>query len=56
MKAKSKQSKGKGYCYPDAKSKTLNDRNLLGVSPLKEQFEPKTTESVRQHNSMAGGS
>lgn len=31
------------------------DRNLMEVSPLKEQFEPAGAEPVRQHNKMAGG-
>ena len=31
------------------------DRNLAGVNPLKEQFEPTGTEPVRQHFKMAGG-
>lgn len=56
-KVKAKSSKGKECsCYPDAKSKPLKDHNLLGVNPLKQQFEPTSTESVRAHNSMAGGS
>lgn len=56
-KVKAKSLKGKeGVCYPDAKSKPLKDHNLIGVNPLKQQFEPTSTESVRQHNAMAGGS
>lgn len=31
------------------------DRNLIGVSPSKEQFEPTDSEPVRQHFKMAGG-
>lgn len=30
------------------------DRNLMGVSPLKEQFEPTPAEPVRQRARMAG--
>lgn len=33
----------------------FNDRNLMGVSPLKEQFEPTDAQPVRQHYKMAGG-
>lgn len=56
-KAMQKKSKSSGgACYPDAKSKPLKDHNLIGVNPLKQQFEPTSTESVRQHNAMAGGS
>lgn len=31
------------------------DRNLMGVSPLKQQFEPTDQSPVRQHFKMAGG-
>lgn len=29
-------------------------RNLMAISPLKQQFEPTTAEPVRQHAKMAG--
>lgn len=32
----------------------LQDRNLAAVNPLKEQFEPRGSEPVRQHANMAG--
>jgi hypothetical protein len=41
-----------GSCPPDGGK--LQDRSLLGVNPLKEQFEPKGAEAVRQHAAMAG--
>lgn len=34
---------------------TFKDRNLMGVDPLKEQFEPTESSPVRQHYKMAGG-
>jgi small ligand-binding sensory domain FIST len=30
------------------------DRNLMGVNPSKEQFEPTDANPVRQHKRMAG--
>lgn len=33
----------------------FHDRNLMGVNPLKQQFEPTESAPVRQHNKMAGG-
>lgn len=30
------------------------DRQLIGVSPLKEQFEPSGAQPIRQHHKMAG--
>jgi hypothetical protein len=30
------------------------DRSLIGVSPLKEQFEPTDATPLRQHHRMAG--
>lgn len=32
----------------------FKDRQLMGVNPLKEQFEPTEAEPVRQHKRMAG--
>lgn len=49
------QSKGKGGFPKPAKCGEFVDRNLTGVSPLKEQFEPSGSEPVRQHYKMAGG-
>ncbi len=37
---------------PDCK---FNNRDLKAVNPLKEQFEPKGSEPVRQRYKMAGG-
>lgn len=34
---------------------TFVDRNLMSVSPLKEQFEPTDSLPVRQRYKMAGG-
>lgn len=31
------------------------DRNLMGVNPLKQQFEPTPQEPVRQRFKMGGG-
>lgn len=31
------------------------DHQLMGVNPLKRQFEPTPEEPVRQHYKMAGG-
>lgn len=30
------------------------DRNLMGVNPAKQQFEPTDAEPVNQHKKMAG--
>lgn len=39
----------------DAKTPmTYKDRNLMGMNPMKEQFEPTDAEPVRQHHRMAG--
>jgi hypothetical protein len=32
----------------------FKDRNLMGVNPMKEQFEPTEAEPVRQRARMAG--
>ena len=32
----------------------FKDRSLMGVNPMKEQFEPTTAEPVRQRARMAG--
>jgi len=45
----------KAKAQAPAKTGKFNDRNLMGVSPLKEQFEPSGSEPVRQHYKMAGG-
>jgi hypothetical protein len=37
---------------PDCK---YHDRDLKSVNPMKEQFEPKGSEPVRQRYKMAGG-
>ena len=50
MKMKSKQSKSS----KPAKSDKFVDRDLCSVNPLKEQFEPKDPNPVRQHAKMAG--
>ena len=44
---------GKTFTTPAAKTE-LQDRNLLGVNPLKEQFEPTDAAPVRQKHRMAG--
>jgi hypothetical protein len=41
-----------GGCMPDGGK--LQEHNLLATNPLKEQFEPKGAEAVRQHAAMAG--
>jgi hypothetical protein len=56
MKAKSKKSSQANCPYKVAEGKALKENNLLAANPLKQQFEPTSTESVRQHNAMAGGS
>ena len=44
-----------GMCCPigEAREK-YRDRNLMPVSPLKQQFEPTPAEAVRAHARMAG--
>ena len=37
-----------------APGQKLVDRNLAGVNPLKEQFEPTPAEPIRQRARMAG--
>ena len=32
----------------------FKDRSLMGVNPMKEQFEPTTAEPIRQRARMAG--
>ncbi len=52
----SKVSSGKKY-NKDVKTATaggFKDRNLMGVSPLKEQFEPTDATPINQHKRMAG--
>ena len=56
MKPKQKRSVpvgNKRVVTPKAPS-SFKDRNLMGVNPLKEQFEPTTGEAIRQHHRMAG--
>lgn len=36
-------------------AKNFKDRNLMGVSPLRQQFEPTDAMPVKQHFKMAGG-
>lgn len=56
----SKQSKstgkGKALGKTPAKTPMYNDRNLMGVNPTKEQFEPTDASPIRQRNKMGGGS
>lgn len=40
--------------HREAPSK-IKERNLMGVSPLKQQFEPTESNPIRQHHRMAGG-
>lgn len=40
-------------CTPPA-PQNLKDRNLIGVNPLKEQFEPTEAMPMRQRARMAG--
>ncbi len=47
--------RGKGNQYKQAGDCKFVDRNLMGVNPLKEQFEPSGSEPIRQHHKMAGG-
>ena len=55
MKAKSMKSKMPKCSFPyEAKATKLQDRKLLATNPLQEQFEPTTSEPVRQHARMAG--
>jgi hypothetical protein len=49
------KAKGSGGYPRPAKCGEFVDRNLVGVSPLKEQFEPAGSEPVRQRFKMAGG-
>lgn len=53
--SKSSGKVSKGMCCPvgEAREK-YRDRNLVGVSPLKQQFEPTPAEAVNQHKRMAG--
>ena len=58
---KSKSYSSKGRCgvgqhqisTPAATTK-LKDRNLMGVNPLKEQFEPTAAMPMRQKHRMGG--
>jgi hypothetical protein len=56
--SKSKKSTGAklGVAQKKAVSGSFQDRNLMGTSPLKEQFEPTDACPIRQRNKMAGGS
>lgn len=38
-----------------AKSPNFQDRNLVKVNPMKEQFEPTDSCPIRQRNKMGGG-
>lgn len=45
----------KGYPYPcPPGDMRFNDRPLMGVNPLKQQFEPTPASAIRQHHRMAG--
>lgn len=48
-----KQSKQKSS-PSSVKGGKLVDRNLLGVNPKKEQFEPTPAAPMNQHKKMAG--
>ena len=47
-----KAGKSGKTCMPDGGK--LIERNLMGVNPLKEQFEPQGMDAVRQRAKMAG--
>jgi hypothetical protein len=46
---------GAGLGKRVAQTGKVVERDLKGVNPLKEQFEPKGAEPVRAHYKMAGG-
>jgi len=47
-----KTTKAAGPCpAPDMK---FNDRPLMGINPMREQFEPTDASAIRQHKRMAG--
>jgi hypothetical protein len=57
MKPKSKKSMvpvGTKFATPAKTPMQFKDRNLMGVNPMKEQFEPTEAEPVRQRARMAG--
>lgn len=53
QKASTRKRRGKDLHRPGEGQK-FRDRNLMGVSPLKEQFEPTDSDPIRQHKKMAG--
>lgn len=48
-------SRGSRTSHPDVKTGNFVDRNLMNVSPLKEQFEPTSATPVRARYKMGGG-
>jgi len=57
MKPKQKKSMvpvGTKHATTPKAGTQFKDRQLMGVSPTKEQFEPTDAEPVRQHHRMAG--
>lgn len=50
----SKSSKGNVRPVRGEAREKYRDRNLMPVSPLKQQFEPTPAEAVNQHKRMAG--
>ena len=50
-----KNAGGKEGGYANGVPMKFVPRNLMGVNPLKEQFEPTAAEPVPQRYKMAGG-
>jgi hypothetical protein len=54
MQKKSMVPVGTKFATPAKTPMQYKDRQLMGVNPMKEQFEPTEAEPVRQHHRMAG--
>lgn len=55
MKDKQQKSRTSHPSHKEPEGGKLKERNLDGVNPLVEQFEPMEASPYRQHFRMAGG-